>query len=89
MCPERAWSTALRAVLSITRHWRARDALSYDIDGVVYKVDRLDYQQRPGLRVAGAALGIAHKFPGQEEVTVIENVEFQVGRTGALRRLRG
>nr|WP_207188610.1 NAD-dependent DNA ligase LigA [Thiocystis minor] len=61
-----------------------RDALDYDIDGVVFKVDRLADQVRLGATAHHPRWAIARKFPAQEELTQVEAVEFQVGRTGAV-----
>jgi DNA ligase (NAD+) len=63
---------------------RRRDALDYDIDGVVFKVDRLSDQSALGATAHHPRWAIARKFPAQEALTVVEAVEFQVGRTGAL-----
>lgn len=85
VCPERAVVVGVEGCLEFYAAIGAkRDALAYEIDGVVYKVNSLAQQRELGFVSRAPRWAIAHKFPAQEELTTVEGIEFQVGRTGAL-----
>jgi DNA ligase (NAD+) len=83
--PEIALASGADGCLAYYRQLGMRRAsLGYDIDGVVFKVDRIELQQRLGFVSRAPRWAVAHKFPAQEESTRLLGVDFQVGRTGAI-----
>jgi DNA ligase (NAD+) len=91
----RAWGFPLNPLIRLTRSVEemletyrdiesGRSGLDYDIDGIVYKLDRLDLQQRLGFVSRSPRYAIAHKFPAEKATTILRGIDIQVGRTGAL-----
>jgi len=82
---ERALATGVEGLLEYYRRLGERRArLPYDMDGVVYKVNRLDQQRALGFVARAPRFAVAHKFPAEEATTELVGIEVQVGRTGAL-----
>ena len=85
VCEERVVAADAAGLVAFHEHVAAvRDALPFDIDGVVYKVNSRALQQRLGFKTREPRWAVAHKFPAQEQVTVLNGIDVQVGRTGKL-----
>ncbi|MDP1644028.1 MAG: NAD-dependent DNA ligase LigA [Thiobacillus sp.] len=85
VCGERITGLGATALIAFHDDIAARrDQLPFDIDGVVYKVNRFDLQRELGFVTREPRWAVAHKFPAQEELTTVLGIEVQVGRTGAL-----
>ncbi len=85
ICPEAETAQGVEGLLAYYRKLgERRSTLPYDIDGAVYKLDRYDQQRAMGFVSRAPRWALAHKYPAQEEMTEIEAIDVQVGRTGAL-----
>ncbi|GAB3095313.1 NAD-dependent DNA ligase LigA [Lysobacter terrae] len=85
VCPQTTTAQGAEGLLAYFEDMgRQRNGLPYDIDGVVYKLDRYDQQRAMGFVSRAPRWAIAHKYPAQEEATTVESIEVSVGRTGAV-----
>ena len=85
VCPERKTVTGYQGLIDFFNDIHARrDTLPYEIDGVVYKVNQLEQQQKLGFVSHAPRFALAHKFPAQEMLTQVLDIDVQVGRTGAI-----
>jgi DNA ligase (NAD+) len=85
VCAERAVVQGAAGLVKFHQQVAAqRDHLAFDIDGVVYKVNRRDLQQRLGFVSREPRWAVAHKYPAEEQMTVVRDIDIQVGRTGKL-----
>lgn len=85
VCPETKVVSGVKGCLDFyNKLLKKRERLAYEIDGVVYKVNSLRQQQELGFISRAPRWALAHKFPAQEELTKVEEIEVQVGRTGAI-----
>ena len=85
VCTERCVAQGADGLVAFHRDIGARrDRLPFDIDGIVYKVNRRDLQERLGFVTREPRWAVAHKYPAQEQLTQVEGIDIQVGRTGKL-----
>ena len=85
VCPDRSVALGAAGLVAFHQAMGARrDALPFDIDGVVYKVDDLALQRQLGFVTREPRWAVAHKYPAQEQATLLQGIEIQVGRTGKL-----